>query len=121
MSEGWKTVPPATGNAQRGFLVVKEGESIGDPKLAEPPVLTVVKADGTAVTAQLGSYSWCVWLGGDEMEGTIADAAHPLDIPDLPALSVGPWPEMPGERQAICLKFHKDRADAEASALFRNH
>ena len=98
--EGWKSVPPATGNAQRGFLVVREGESIGDPKLAEPPVLTVVKADGTAVTAQLGSYSWCVWLGGDEMEGTIADAAHPLDMSDLPALSAGP-----GDRLELQFSF----------------
>ena len=98
VSERWQTVPPATGSAQRGFLVVGEGESAGDPKLAEPPVLTVATEGGTAVTARRGSYSWCVWLGGDEMEGTIADCAHPLGLPDLPALSA-----QPGDR--LELKF----------------
>lgn len=99
VSETWNTVPPATGSAQRGFLVVGEGERVGDPKLTEPPVLTVAVPGGTAVTARLGAYCWFVWLGGDEMEGTIADTAHPLDMPDLPALSA-----RPGER--LELKFH---------------
>lgn len=90
VSETWNTVPPATGNAARGFLVVGEGESLGDPKLNEPPALTVTGEDGTAVTARLGSYSWFVWLGGEEMEGTIADAAHPLARSDLPVLSAQP-------------------------------
>ena len=87
VSEDWRTVPPASGSAQRGFLVVGEGESAGDPKLAEPPALTVVTEDGTELTARLGSYSWCVWLGGEEMECTIADCASPLELPDLPTLS----------------------------------
>ena len=99
VSERWQTVPPASGNAQRGFLVVGEGESTGDPKLAEPPVLTVATEGGTAVTARRGSYSWCVWLGGDEMEGTIADCAHPLGLPDLPLL-----PARPGEWLKLTFK-----------------
>ena len=37
VSETWNTVPPAAGSAARGFLVVGEGEPLGDPKLAEPP------------------------------------------------------------------------------------
>ena len=90
VSEEWRSVPPASGNAQRGFLVVGEGESAG---LAEPPALTVVTEDGIGLTARLGSYSWCVWLGGEEMEGTIADCAHPLEMSDLPTLSA-----RPGER-----------------------
>ena len=90
VSERWRTVPPASGNVQRGFLVVGVGESVGDPKLAEPPALTVVTADGAAVAARRGSCSWCVWLGGDELEGTIADCAHPLEMTDLPALSARP-------------------------------
>lgn len=93
VSETWNAVPPATGSAQRGFLVVGEGASVGDSKLSEPPDLTVAAEDGTAVNARRGSYSWCVWLGGDEMESTIADAPHPLERSDLPALSA-----QPGER-----------------------
>ena len=92
VSETWNTVPPATGNAARGFLVVGEGEPVGDPKLAEPPALTVALPGGKEVIARLGSYSWFVWLGGEEMEGTIADAAHPLARSDLPVL-----PAQPGE------------------------
>ena len=92
VSERWQTVPPATGSAARGFLVVGEGEPVGDPKLAEPPVLTVTGMDGTTATARLGAYAWFVWLGGEEMEGTIADTAHPLGMPDLPVL-----PARPGE------------------------
>lgn len=88
VSETWSTVPPATGSAARGFLVVGEGEPVGDPKLAQPPALTVAVPGGKEVTARLGSYSWYVWLGGEEMEGTIADAAHPLEMPDLPTLPV---------------------------------
>ena len=98
VSERWQTVPPATGSAARGFLVVGEGEPVGDPGLAEPPALTVAVPGGTAVTARLGSYSWFVWLGGEEMEATIADVSHPLGMPDLPALSA-----RPGER--LELKF----------------
>lgn len=90
VSETWNTVPPATGSAQRGFLVVGEGENPGDPKLAEPPALTVTAADGTAVNAQIGSYSWFVWQGGEEMEGIIADAPHPLERDDLPEMAVQP-------------------------------
>lgn len=90
VSEEWRSVPPASGNAQRGFLVVGEGESVGDPKLAEPPVLTVVTADGTAVTARRGSYYWCTWQGGEEMEGIIADAPHPLERNNLPVISAQP-------------------------------
>ena len=86
VSERWQT----TGSAARGFLVVGTGEPVGDPKLTEPPALTVAATDGTAVTARLGSYFWCVWLGGDEMEGTIADAAHPLTMENLPSLSAQP-------------------------------
>lgn len=71
VSETWNTVPPATGSAQRGFLLVGEGESVGDPKLAEPPALTVTAADGTVVNARIGSYSWFVWQGGEEMEGSL--------------------------------------------------
>ena len=92
VSERWQAVPPATGSAARGFLVVGEGEPVGDPKLAEPPVLTVTGMDGTTATARLGAYAWFVWLGGEEMEGTIADTAHPLGMPDLPVL-----PARPGE------------------------
>ena len=90
VSETWNMVPPATGSAQRGFLVVGEGENPGDPKLAEPPALTVTAADGTAVNARIGSYSWFVWQGGEEMEGIIADAPHPLEMDDLPAMAVQP-------------------------------
>lgn len=90
VSETWNTVPPATGSAQRGFLLVGEGESVGDPKLAEPPALTVTAADGTAANARIGSYSWFVWQGGEEMEGIIADAPHPLEMDDLPAMAVQP-------------------------------
>ena len=90
VSETWNTVPPATGSAQRGFRVVGEGENPGDPKLAEPPALTVTAADGTAVNARIGSYSWFVWQGGEEMEGIIADAPHPLEMDDLPAMAVQP-------------------------------
>lgn len=90
VSETWNTVPPATGSAQRGFLLVGEGESVGDPKLAEPPALTVTAADGTVVNARIGSYSWFVWQGGEEMEGIIADAPHPLEMDDLPAMAVQP-------------------------------
>lgn len=93
VSERWNTVPPASGSAQRGFLVLGEGESAGDPKLADPPALTVVTEDGTGLTARLGSYSWCVWLGGEEMECTIADCAHPLEMTELPVISA-----RPGER-----------------------
>ena len=96
VSENWQTVPPATGSAQRGFLVMGEGESVGDPKLAEPPELTVADKAENRVTARLGSYYWSVWLGGEEMEGTIADAPHPLEMDDLPAMSVQPgdWLEL---------------------------
>ena len=90
VSENWRTVPPAAGSAQRGFLVVGEGESVGDPKLAEPPELTVADGAENRVTARLGSYYWSVWLGEEEMEGTIADAPHPLEMDDLPAMSVQP-------------------------------
>ncbi|MGI5962129.1 MAG: hypothetical protein ACOX7N_00265 [Lawsonibacter sp.] len=96
ISERWRTVPPATGDTQRGFLVVGEGESVGDPKLEKPPALTVAGTDGTMVIARLGSYSWFVWLGGDEMEGTISDSPHPLEIPDLPHL-----PAQPGDRMEL--------------------
>ena len=90
VSETWNMVPPATGSAQRGFLLVGEGENPGDPKLAEPPALTVTAADGTAVNARIGSYSWFVWQGGEEMEGIIADAPHPLERDDLPEMAVQP-------------------------------
>lgn len=93
VSEEWRIVPPATGSAARGFLVVGEGEPVGDPKLAQPPALTVAIPGGTEVTARLGPYAWFVWLGGEEMEATIADCAHPLEMLDLPALSA-----RPGER-----------------------
>lgn len=96
VSEQWRTVPPASGSAGRGFLVVGEGEPVGDPRLEDPPVLTVAKPDGTRVTAALGSYFWCVWLGGEKMEHTIADAPHPLDFLDPPPVSAlpGDWLEL---------------------------
>lgn len=90
VSEGWKNVPPATGYAQRGFLAVGEGESPGDPKLAEPPELVVTNGGENPVTAQLGSYSWYIWQGGEEMEGIIADAPHPLEMSHLPAMAAQP-------------------------------
>ena len=96
VSEEWNMVPPASGDAKRGFLVVEEGELVGDPKLEEPPTLIVAATDGTEVITQLGSYSWNVWLGGDSMEGTTADAPCPLEFPDLPTLSAKPgdWLEL---------------------------
>lgn len=90
VSEVWNTVPPATGDAQRGFLVVGEGEGPGDPKLAEPPELMVADLEGNQVLAQRGSYSWYIWQGGEEIEGIIADALHPLQMTDLPVISAQP-------------------------------
>ena len=90
VSEIWNNVPPATGDAQRGFLVVGEGEDPGDPKLAEPPELTVTDLEGNRVVAQRGSYAWYIWHGGEEMEGIIADALHPLQMTDLPVISTQP-------------------------------
>lgn len=87
VSEIWNTVPPATGDAQRGFLVIGEGESPGDPKLAEPPELMVADLAGNQVQAQRGSYSWYIWHGGEEMEGIIADAPHPLEMTGLPVMA----------------------------------
>lgn len=90
VSEVWNNVPPATGDAQRGFLVVREGEDPGDPKLAEPPELTVTDLEGNRVSAQRGSYAWYIWHGGEEMEGIIADALHPLQMTDLPVIAAQP-------------------------------
>ena len=90
VSETWNTVPPATGDAQRGFLVVGEGESPGDPKLAEPPELMVTDLEGNQVPAQRGSYAWYIWQGGEETEGIIADAPHPPEMTDLPVISAQP-------------------------------
>ena len=104
VSERWQTVPPATGSAARGFLVVGEGEPVGDPGLAEPPALTVAVPGGTAVTARLGSYSWFVWLGGEEMEGIIADAPHPLEMAGLPAVAA-----QPGDRLELQFSVPPDK------------
>ena len=90
VSEVWNNVPPATGDAQRGFLVVGQGESPGDPKLAEPPELMVTDLEGNQVSAQRGSYAWYIWQGGEEIEGIIADAPHPLEMTDLPVLAARP-------------------------------
>ena len=90
VSERWESVPPAAGNAQRGFLLVGEGERVGDPKLAEPPELTVTSGGEQRVRARLGSYSWYIWQGGEEMEGIIADAPHPLEMAGLPAVAAQP-------------------------------
>ena len=90
VSEVWNTVPPATGDAQRGFLVVGEGESPGDPKLAQPPELVVADLEENQVSARRGSYSWYIWHGGEEIEGIIADALHPLQMTDLPVISAQP-------------------------------
>lgn len=94
VSETWNTVPPATGEAQRGFLVVGEGESPGDPKLAEPPELMVTDLEGNQVPAQRGSYAWYIWQGGEETEGIIADAPHPLEMTDLPVISAQPGDQL---------------------------
>ena len=90
VSERWESVPPAAGNAQRGFLLVGGGERVGDPKLAEPPELTVTSGGEQRVRARLGSYSWYIWQGGEEMEGIIADAPHPLEMAGLPAVAAQP-------------------------------
>ena len=90
VSEVWNNVPPATGDAQRGFLVVGQGEKPGDPKLAEPPELVVADLEGNQVSAQRGSYSWYIWQGGEEIEGIIADALHPLQMTDLPVIAAQP-------------------------------
>ena len=50
--------------------------------LEEPPALTVV-SDETALSAQLGSYSWQRKLSDGTSESVIADSAHPLDCRDL--------------------------------------
>ena len=90
VSERWESVPPAAGNAQQGFLLVGEGERVGDPKLAELPELTVTSGGEQRVRARLGSYSWYIWQGGEEMEGIIADAPHPLEMAGLPAVAAQP-------------------------------
>lgn len=90
VSEIWNNVPPATGDAQRGFLVMGKGEDPGDPKLAKPPELMVTDLEGNQVSAQRGSYSWYIWHGGEEIEGIIADALHPLQMTDLPVISAQP-------------------------------
>lgn len=91
VSEKWSVFPTGSGSAQRGFLVVGNGDSLTHPSMTQPPELTVSLLGQKEITAWRGTYNWVVLPGPGEVEAVCSDSPHPLDVlEDLPVLKAQP-------------------------------